>query len=142
MEHNICMYCGKCCYDEELDIFDEEYERIKPYLKEPLERGEDGWIFMKGHGIPCPVLGDSGCKLTYELRPQICKVYPVIFKFFDRKKIQLDIELSISSECPHGKFFANLVNKQTIEEHMEMKREILKLGNMSLDDEKNGKWKK
>ena len=81
MKSEICAGCGKCCTDQEFPLFEEEYVRIQPYLKNrpPIEM-ENGLIKFATGKEPCPALDADGCRIPYKKRPNVCKLFPFIPK--------------------------------------------------------------
>ncbi len=113
-----CRRCGRCCqpnplnpqspgveaFEEELRAMAEQvgrsYDEIKkntgpghatPYAYQVVKLGFTRWL-----PLPCPFYRDgSGCQ-AYEVRPVVCRVYPIIFTGDDTY-------LSIRAGCDYGK---------------------------------------
>ncbi|MGA2912336.1 MAG: YkgJ family cysteine cluster protein [Methanoregula sp.] len=107
----ICSGCGKCCSTERFELFDEEYERIKPYLKHPLtEKKGFLWIFATGKD-PCPALDTDGCRIPYKKRPAVCRMFPyVLEKIYIQNKA---FDISLSRKCLHYRLFSLIPENET-----------------------------
>ncbi len=118
LSHSECRRCGRCCRPNPLnphspgvEVFEEElqaiaghlgrsYEEIKkntgpghaaPYAYQVVKLGFTRWL-----PLPCPFYGEGqGCQ-AYEVRPEVCRAYPIIFTGDDSY-------LSIRAGCDYGR---------------------------------------
>lgn len=108
---DLCRDCGgKCCADPFLTP--EEYVRLEKAVgvrkirkKKPFpvfhEKQCVGWRFKLKE---CPGLSKTGCVLSYQNRPQVCRLYPYfIIPDMDGKNT-LALLLRV---CPHWKEFGD-----------------------------------
>lgn len=106
LNSEICMNCGICCENTEMELSEKDINRIiritrdTPNLKqfyiidkktgEKLLRNVDGrCIFQNPKTLTC---------IIYENRPEGCKFYPLIYDFQKRNCV-------LDSECPHKELF-------------------------------------
>jgi Fe-S-cluster containining protein len=114
VKNKICSTCGKCCIKEEFHLWNEEYERIQPYLKEPLVRKDRlFWYFATGKA-PCPALDVDGCRIPYKKRPVACRMFPYVLEkqTFTSKGWVMDV--SRSRKCRHWRTFPK--NPENVED--------------------------
>ncbi|MCL2712929.1 MAG: YkgJ family cysteine cluster protein [Methanomassiliicoccaceae archaeon] len=96
-----CEMCGKCCHQANINVRDEEVQRIADHLKissdefisEYLYRNNNLWLFKKSGA--CRFLDENNkCKI-WQKRPMICGDFPyLVAKFMSR------VYLSIVNEIP------------------------------------------
>lgn len=114
--NNICKQCaGQCCKHELIYLFDEEYEKIKPFLKHKLKKDKINkvlWILTSGKQS-CQCLGINGCIVPYENKPEICKLYPFLPDY--TKSLALgNLIIEIDPKCPYHESFEKSVIGHTI----------------------------
>jgi len=107
MEYDICPLCGKCCR-QRLEIFNDEYERILPYLPSPRRKINEYFYLLSNGKKDCPALSSTGCIIPYDLRPAICKMYPYTISDAKITDTGLDITFGLSKKCPYWAIFPNI----------------------------------
>ena len=86
-----CIQEGKCCYDTEMLLSEEDIKRIEKlgYARnEFLEIDNNGFAKLKNRGGHCVFLNPETnlCKI-YSERPLGCRLYPVIYDLNKKKCI-------------------------------------------------------
>ena len=101
---NICLSCGKCCYNTEMELSKQDISRIEDQNTLGLIRDDfcfkvDGFIKLKNIDNHCLFLDPdtNHCKV-YSFRPTGCKFYPLIFNQEKNRCV-------IDDECPYKKKF-------------------------------------
>jgi Fe-S-cluster containining protein len=85
-----CEKCsGLCCKKSPILMLKEEYDRLKPYLKDPIQTFQ-GLIFILPN--PCPLLDKNNKCRVYDKRPLICQCYP--YNIID------GMNFGYTTECP------------------------------------------
>ncbi|MFX1321011.1 MAG: YkgJ family cysteine cluster protein [Promethearchaeota archaeon] len=108
---NKCENCGLCCYETEMILSSQDIELIlsnnpKGIMKEDFVfKNKDGFYQLKNRNGHCVFLNGTSktCKI-YNIRPQGCKFYPLIYDFYKKKCI-------IDEECPRIHLFYQNKNK-------------------------------
>ena len=101
----ICLSCGKCCYNTEMELSEEDIIRIEDQNTLGLKRDDfyfktDGFFKLRNTDNHCIFLDPrtNHCKI-YLIRPTGCKFYPLIFNQ-EKNKCVFD------DDCPYkNKFF-------------------------------------
>jgi hypothetical protein len=118
---DLCKSCQKpCCTRPALTT--DEYVRVFSYVgndrlqkHEPQYMKSTGmWMFKRGS---CPASTETGCKLPYPERPQVCRLFPwVSVPFYtDTKDGAVNELVLLVGRCPQWKEFGELY-EQTKEE--------------------------
>ncbi len=101
---NICLSCGKCCYNTEMELSNQDIKRIEDqntlgFKREDFCFKTDGFIKIKNIDNHCIFLDPETnyCKI-YLIRPTGCKFYPLIFNQEKNKCV-------IDDDCPYKKLF-------------------------------------
>jgi Fe-S-cluster containining protein len=97
---NICLDCGKCCLETEMILSQEDVTRIMRSFKGEMKQddfcfvGRDGWLQLRNQDHHCYFydLISKKCHI-YDIRPQGCRFYPLIYDI-DNHKCTLD------DDCP------------------------------------------
>ncbi len=90
-----CTRCGWCCRNERLTISVEENDVIKRRLH---VTDNDDAIYKKhsvivSFKLPCPYVNDVNRCNIYNVRPHVCREYPILFRYVDAITI---------ARCPLG----------------------------------------
>ncbi len=112
--HQICMKCGKCCENTEMELSEKDIRRIvkiikdKPNLKQfyiiDKESGEKKLRNIKGR---CIFQNPDTLSCTiYEHRPEGCKFYPLIYDGSNNKCV-------LDQDCPNRYMFYQDENERT-----------------------------
>ncbi len=86
-------FCGRCCYQTEMPLTEEDIERIEKlgFKREDFAVKVDGVYRLRNVNGKCYFLDDSNrCKI-YEHRPIGCRIYPVIFDIESGKAVIDDL---------------------------------------------------
>ncbi len=100
----ICLSCGKCCYNTEMELSKQDVNRIEDQNTMGLRREDfcfetDGFLILKNIDNHCIFLDpDTNLCKIYLFRPTGCKFYPLIFNQEKNKCV-------IDEDCPHRKKF-------------------------------------
>jgi hypothetical protein len=90
----ICLNCGKCCLDTEMEISNEEIEKIEKigYSRKKFTIIENGYLRLKNIKGHCYFYNpqDKRC-IIYENRPLGCLLYPLIL---NQNRCEIDKECS------------------------------------------------
>ncbi len=72
-------YCGKCCYETEMPLTDEDIERIKAlgFDENEFSVVVEGVRRLRNAEGACYFLKDNKCTI-YENRPTGCRIYPLV----------------------------------------------------------------
>lgn len=102
-----CKGCGKCCYETEMIISEQDIERILHHVnliskrEDFANKNKDGLHQLKNTNGHCVFLNgssqDKKCRI-YPYRPQGCRFYPMIF---DPSKMKCILD----KECPNSSRF-------------------------------------
>ncbi len=73
-------FCGKCCYDTEMPLTEEDIERIEKlgFKREEFVVEVDGIPRLRNVEGKCFFLDESNRCRIYENRPIGCRIYPVV----------------------------------------------------------------
>lgn len=74
------VFCGKCCYNTEMPLTEEDVERIESlgYSRRDFAVKVNGIYRLRNVNGKCYFLDDENrCKI-YDFRPIGCRIYPVI----------------------------------------------------------------
>lgn len=100
----ICLSCGKCCFNTEMELSKQDISRIEDQNTLGLTRNDfciqvDRFIKLKNIDNHCIFFqpNTNYCKI-YPFRPTGCKFYPLIFN-------QEKNKCFIDDDCPHKKLF-------------------------------------
>jgi hypothetical protein len=135
--NSICKECKICCNKYKLYyISEEEYIKLEPFIRNTniiiekpkylknMKKNKENLYKLAYYDTNCKLLTENGCILPYEVRPNICRVFP-----YNYEHIPLNIEESHykpTTDCPHcEKFVLNtsIINeflKHTIEQVKEL----------------------
>lgn len=101
MTEKVCISCGKCCMATEMILSEQDIKLILGYSE--LYQNQDDFAFINHEGLHqlknidghCFFfdINSNKCKI-YNMRPQGCRFYPLIYDTF-RSKCILD------QDCPH-----------------------------------------
>jgi Fe-S-cluster containining protein len=118
---DLCKDCKKpCCTrpalttDEYVRLFNcvgnSVLQRHEPHFMESTGM----WMFKRGS---CPAVGDEGCVLPYDERPQVCRLFPYVTVPFytDVEEGARDELVLLVGRCPQWRAFGELY-EQTKEE--------------------------
>lgn len=88
-----CSYsnnCYECCLETEMTLSNSDIKRIeeKGYKKKEFLEEKDGFLVLKNINNQCFFLKDKRCTI-YDLRPQGCRFYPLIYDF-EKSEIVID----------------------------------------------------
>ena len=100
-----CLDCGMCCLETEMPLSESDIKLIIEHSSCDLTRGEfvvkknKEYFQLKNVNDHCYFLDETSkaCKI-YEIRPQGCRFYPIIYDF-DKNKCVFDVE------CPRTEKF-------------------------------------
>lgn len=99
--HGICQKCSvKCCHHENISLPLGHYNAIKKYInpeKEEISTNNKFLIPICDKSRECIFLDKTGCRIPKDMRPIICKLYPILNIGLDPLKIE------ITGKCPHGR---------------------------------------
>ncbi len=103
-QKNTCHYC---CVETEMLLTKKDVQRIvRSTLISPTEfaiRNEEGYLMLqnrhKANESQCFFLNEKGLCSIYQIRPEGCKFYPIIWNFEDHQAI-------LDDYCPHCGEFA------------------------------------
>jgi len=129
-----CAMCGKCCRQPNINVRDDETERIASHLNmredefidEYLYRKDGLWLFRKTGR--CRFLGDDNKCTIWEERPMICNDFPyLVSKFMSRVYLSIisgePPDLSyMEDDWPCTAIIKRSVNKMIKEARKERKR--------------------
>ncbi|MHA1340710.1 MAG: YkgJ family cysteine cluster protein [Promethearchaeota archaeon] len=100
----LCKSCAKCCFETEMELSEEDIERIEKlnpwkYKREDFCIHEPPFYILKNIDGKCIFLDKNTllCKI-YEFRPTGCRFYPLLYDL-DKNSCKLD------NLCPKGKEF-------------------------------------
>ena len=104
-EYGSCQQCGWCCVNERftLPLTDRRFEKLKKAEPERFEHGTES-IHVLGvtFKLPCPFLDEHKRCVVYDIRSDICRYYPFLFRY--------EYILTIADDCPLGeKIIADVV---------------------------------
>lgn len=87
--------CYQCCVDTEMTLSEEDITRIEKlgYKIEEFLEEKDGFMALRNIDNHCIFLKNKICSI-YEIRPQGCKFYPLIYDF------NID-DFAIDNLCEH-----------------------------------------
>ncbi|MHA1670488.1 MAG: YkgJ family cysteine cluster protein [Promethearchaeota archaeon] len=97
---NVCLDCGKCCLETEMLISQDDVNQIIKNFEGDIEQEDfchvssDGYLQLKNYNHHCYFfdMPTKTCKI-YEIRPQGCKFYPLIYNLEKSKCI-------FDDDCP------------------------------------------
>lgn len=70
-----CEYCGECCRDNQVFLFQEDFKRISekhPDIYDMLDKNKSEYYIRN----PCGFLDNMNKCSIYDDRPNICEIYP------------------------------------------------------------------
>ncbi len=110
--------CHHCCVETEMLLTKKDIKRIvRATLTLPKEfaiRNKNGYLMLqnkhKSHEFQCFFLNENGLCSIYEIRPEGCKFYPVIWDFEEHKAI-------LDDYCPYCEEFA--LNLSSVSDNLE-----------------------
>ena len=102
---NVCLDCGKCCLETEMTLSQEDIKRIINYFEGDIEQEDfcqvssDGYLQLRNNDLHCYFFEPSTktCKI-YDIRPQGCKFYPLIYNMKENK-------CTLDEDCPKPSLF-------------------------------------
>ena len=102
---NACLDCGKCCLETEMILSHEDVKKIINNFESIIKQDDfcylrrDGFFHLKNYNHHCYFyeVSTKTCKI-YEIRPQGCRFYPLIYDI-EKKKCTLD------KDCPRTSIF-------------------------------------
>jgi len=77
-----CLLCAKCCEKTEMLLSNADIEHIEGEAKQSRWRFaylRDGYRYLKNKGRYCTFLNHARRCSIYDIRPQGCRFYPIIF---------------------------------------------------------------
>lgn len=94
----VCKYainCFECCKETEMIVTNEEVETIikRGFKREEFIQEVDGFLELRNSNGVCVFLKEGKCKI-YDIRPQGCKFYPLIYDV-DKDCVVVD------KDCPY-----------------------------------------
>ena len=101
MIENVCISCGKCCVETEMILSEQDIRLILDHSESYQKK--DDFTFINHRGLYqlknidgyCVLFNNSSNKCEiYDLRPQGCRFYPLIYDTSKNKCI-------LDQECPH-----------------------------------------
>jgi Fe-S-cluster containining protein len=110
-------FCGKCCYQTEMPLTEEDIERIEKlgYRRQDFVVKVNGVYRLRNVNGKCFFLDESNrCKI-YEHRPIGCRIYPVVFDVERCKAVVDDL-------CP----MRDKISRKDIKEAEVILRELVK----------------
>ncbi len=83
------VYCGKCCFETEMPLTEEDLRRIESlgYRKEEFSISFAGIVRLRNVNGKCYFLDEKNRCRIYEHRPEGCRLYPAVF---DGEKVVVD----------------------------------------------------
>ncbi|TFF97844.1 MAG: YkgJ family cysteine cluster protein [Promethearchaeota archaeon] len=94
----ICLNCGKCCLDTEMEISNKEVESIEKlgYSRKKFTLIENGYLRLKNIKGHCYFYNLENRKcIIYENRPLGCRFYPLVL---NQNTCEIDEECSCYEE--------------------------------------------
>jgi len=125
----VCLDCGKCCLETEMMLSQEEVQRIIKKFRGAIEQedfcyiGRDGYIQLRNIHHHCFFYDETTKKCNiYEIRPQGCKFYPLIYNL-EKNKCTFD------EDCPKSSLLYpdKNENKKTCSEIIQYLKNQLKI---------------
>ncbi len=118
-----CKYainCFECCKETEMIVTNEEVETIvkKGFKREEFIQEVDGFLELRNFKGACVFLREGKCRI-YDIRPQGCKFYPLIY----------DVEnecVIVDKDCPHHRDIRIKKHKKLFAEIKEYVKKLLK----------------
>ena len=118
----ICLLCAKCCHETEMLLANEDVKRIETQMpRREFSYMRDGYLYLKNKNKYCVFLNTESKRcLIYEIRPQGCRFYPIIYDTLLKKcvvdrdctnKEKIPINL-IETSCPDLGEFILLLEKE------------------------------
>ncbi len=85
-------FCGKCCYNTEMPLSEEDVRRIESlgYKREEFSIVVDGIRVLRNVGGRCYFLKNNRCSI-YPYRPLGCRLYPLVMG---------EDGVGVDDECP------------------------------------------
>ncbi len=82
-------FCGKCCFDTEMPLTEEDLRRIEGlgYVKDEFSIRDGETRRLRNVNGRCYFLDDENRCVIYEHRPEGCRLYPAVF---DGEKVVVD----------------------------------------------------
>ncbi len=86
-------FCGKCCYETEMPLTEEDIERIERlgFKREEFVVEVDGIPQLRNVGGKCFFLDESNRCRIYENRPIGCRIYPIVLDLESGRAVVDDI---------------------------------------------------
>jgi Fe-S-cluster containining protein len=97
---NICQKtnCFLCCKNTNMHLTHHDIEEIERYNYHTFyHESPDGWIQLNNHKDRCIFHDGTKCTI-YTIRPQGCRLYPLVFNIDDHQP-------TYDSICPHPECF-------------------------------------
>ncbi len=86
MQKLLCLLCAKCCEKTEMLLSNADLDRIERETKQVRRQFSylrDGYFYLRNRGQYCIFLNPAANRCSiYDIRPQGCRFYPVIFDPF------------------------------------------------------------
>ncbi|MGQ0534681.1 MAG: YkgJ family cysteine cluster protein [Methanobacteriota archaeon] len=73
--------CSACCHDTEMPLTEADRARLSAAGHDPARfaREDDGWLRLANVGGRCHFLDAGGRCGVYEIRPEGCRLYPLVW---------------------------------------------------------------
>ena len=86
-------FCGKCCYQTEMPLTEEDIKRIEKlgYRRQDFAVKVDGIYRLRNVNGKCYFLDESNRCRIYEHRPIGCRIYPVILDVNSNRAVVDDL---------------------------------------------------
>ena len=149
-QESFCVKCGNCCkICDPIDVSKNELKKIASYLKinyskfkqqYPLQWKNTRLYGLKGK--PCPFLNKHNLCLIYNVRPMVCRIYPIgtlAVDMLEKKPIQIHSGCSALKEIFLTVLFCNVIMNLGVRQgwipkdengRRELSRQLLKEVNM------------
>ena len=120
----ICDNCGWCCLSTEMILSLSDIDKILEHSQNTLKKedfslvNEEGFFQLKNSNEKCVFFNSTSktCNI-YEVRPQGCRFYPLIYSFKSRTCI-------LDKDCPHKDIYFH--NKKEVKKTCKNLKKFLK----------------